>query len=97
MYKIKQKSNGSIERFKARLVANGFHQHEELDYSETFSHVVTHLTIHIILSIALHFQWPIRQLDVQNAFLHGTLAEEVYMRHMQVWLMLSSFACLSIT
>lgn len=41
---------------------------------------MTYPTIHIILSITLHFQWPIRQLDVQNAFLHGTLAEEVYMR-----------------
>ena len=41
---------------------------------------MTHATIHLILSIALHFNWPIRQLDVQNAFLHGTLVEEVFMR-----------------
>lgn len=80
VYKIKRKSDGSIERCKARLVANGFHQQEGLDYKETFSHVVTHATICIILSIILHFQCPIRQLDVQNAFLHGTLVEEVYIR-----------------
>lgn len=80
VYRIKGKSDGSIEWYKACLVANGFHQHEGLDYNETFSPVVTHATILMILSIALHFQWPIRQLYVQNAFIHGTLAEEVYMR-----------------
>lgn len=55
VYKIKRKSDSIIERFKARIVANGFHQQEDLDFSETFSPVVTHATIRIILSIALHF------------------------------------------
>ena len=79
MYRIKQKADGSIERYKARLVANGFHQQPGLDFGETFSPVVNHNTNSVILAISVTNSWPIRQLDVQNAFLHGYLQEDVYM------------------
>ncbi|KAM1791280.1 hypothetical protein ACFX12_035263 [Malus domestica] len=68
VFRLKRKSDGSIDRFKARLVANGFHQQPGLDYGETFSPVVTHSTIRLIIAMAVHFSWPIRQLDVQNFF-----------------------------
>ncbi|PKU88027.1 Retrovirus-related Pol polyprotein from transposon TNT 1-94 [Dendrobium catenatum] len=82
-YRTKLHSDGSVAKHKARLVAQGNHQEYGLDYTETFSPVAKLPTIRILLAIALHYDWTVQQLDVANAFLHGSLTETVYMHQPQ--------------
>lgn len=79
IFRHKFHADGSLERYKARLVVNGNSQQVGVDCDETFSPVVKPATIRTVLSLAMGRGWQIRQLDVKNAFLHGHLNETVYM------------------
>jgi len=79
VFRLKRKVDGSIERYKARLVVKGFHQQLGVDFGETFSPVIKPTTVCTVLSLAISGDWIICQIDIYNAFLRGLLSEEVYM------------------
>lgn len=78
IHTLKYFSDGKLDRYKSRWVARGDRQEYGLDYAETFSPVVKSVTIRLVLHLAVTQAWPIKQLDVNNAFLQGTLTDEVY-------------------
>ena len=80
VYSVKLKSDGSLDRYKARLVALGNWQEYEINYQETFASIAKMTTVRTLIAIAASQSWPLFQMDVKNAFLHGDLDEEVFMK-----------------
>lgn len=80
IFTLKRDSDGNITRYKARLVAKGFTQRYGEDFHETFSPVVRHSSIRLLLSMAVNMNLKIDHLDVQTAFLNGDLQEEIFMQ-----------------
>lgn len=78
-FQVKHNSDGSISKYKAKLVAKRFHKTYRVDFFEIFSPVVKPSTMQIVLSLAFMNHCPVHQLDVNNAFLNGVLTEEVFM------------------
>ena len=79
VFTIKSKADGSVERYKTRLVAKGFTQTYGIDYQEAFAPVAKINSIRVLLSLVVNSNSPLHQLDVKNVFLNGDLEEEVFM------------------
>ncbi|GJS70337.1 ribonuclease H-like domain-containing protein [Tanacetum coccineum] len=75
IYKIKFRSSGEIDRYKARLIAQGFGQKKGIDYKEAFSPVVKMVTVRCLLNVVVSMSWHVFQLDMNNSFLYGDLEE----------------------
>jgi len=80
VFKTKLDAEGQIERYKARLVAQGFLQIPGVDFNETFAPVTRHQTLWTLLALANRHQWHIHQMDMRLAFLNGDLENEIFMR-----------------
>ena len=80
VYKFKLNDDGTINRYKARLVIRGYLQEEGVDYFQTFASVIRYESIRLLLNIAASQKYYIEQFDVKTAFLHGELKEEIYVK-----------------
>jgi len=80
IFKKKLKVDGTIDKFKARLVAQGFRQKPGIDYFDTYAPVARISTIRLLITLAAINNLVIHQMDVKTAFLNGDLEEEIYMK-----------------
>jgi hypothetical protein len=79
VFKLKTNADGSIERFKARLVIKGYQQKYGVDYNETFASVCRYESVRLLFALAAAYKLAIKQFDIKTAFLNGELEEEIYM------------------
>ena len=80
VFKVKYNPDGTIRKFKGRIVALGCHQEEGVDYNETYAPTMRSSTLRIVLAAANQNDFDINQSDVSNAYLHADLKETIYLR-----------------
>jgi hypothetical protein len=79
VYKMKHNLDGSISKYKVRLIAKGYAQTHGIDYEETFVPIAKMAIVRAVIEVAASRGWVLHQMDVKNAFLHNELQEEVYL------------------
>lgn len=80
LFKTKTKPKGILDKFKAQFVAKVYDQVNGVDYFKTFSPVVKHAIIKIVLALAISKDRCVKQLHIYNVFLIGESHKDVYMR-----------------
>lgn len=93
VYRLKYKSDGTADRYKARLCAKGYLQRKGIDFNETFSPVVRYDSITVLIALAAEYDMYIKQFDVKTAFLHGELSEEIFMKQPEGFITNLSLVC----
>jgi hypothetical protein len=96
VFKVKRKADGTIDKYKARLVARGFKQKFGVDYLETFAPVFKYSTLRLVIAITKLLGWPLEQLDVVTAFLYGKMEELVFIRIPEGMVLDGDFNCLEL-
>ena len=83
VYRVKTNTDGSVHKYKARLVAQGFSQKPHLDYTETFAPVAKFASLRAVLALAAAEDMEVHHMDVSSTFLNGDLEEETYMAQLE--------------
>eukprot|EP00253_Pinus_taeda_P024438 PITA_24438 len=80
VFKKKTNAEGKVEKYKARFIVKGYSQVSGIDFGDIFSHVSKVISIRLLLSVVVAFDFEIEQKDVKTTFLHGHLEDEIYMK-----------------
>jgi hypothetical protein len=86
VFKVKRKANGEVDRYKARLVVQGYSQTYGVDYEEVFAPVARYSSIRTLLALANAHDLEIHQMDVTTAFLNGSLEHDIYMEQPEAFM-----------
>ena len=78
IFHVKYNSDGTIQWKNARLVAKGFQQYAGVEFTDTFSPMIKASTIRVVITPTVTYNWKIRQIDFNNAFLNGEIVETIY-------------------
>ena len=80
VFKVKMNADGSVERFKGRIVAKGYSQRPGIDFTDTFAHTLHPATLRFTIAVVTIEDWELRSVDITSAFTNGELEEDIYMR-----------------
>jgi predicted RNA binding protein YcfA (HicA-like mRNA interferase family) len=83
VFKIKRKSDGTIDKYKGRIIVKGYVQRERVDYTETFAPTAHFGALQTVIALATMEDWELESVDISTAFLNGDIDAEVYMQKLE--------------